>query len=44
MRDARLGYVFLPEQDAVLIHNMEYTQEPKSDEQKAEMRDWVREY
>lgn len=42
VRDARLGHVFLPEQDAVLIHDTEYTQEPKSEEQKEEMRDWVR--
>ena len=35
---ASLGHVLLPEQDAVLIHDMEYTQEPKSEEQKAEMR------
>ena len=40
--EARLGHVFLPEQDAVMIHDTDYTPEPKSEKQKAEMGEWVK--
>lgn len=40
--ESRLGYVFLPSDDAVMIHDTDYTPEPKSEDEKREMRDWVR--
>ena len=40
--DARLGHVFLKERNAVMIHDTDYTTEPKDDDEKAEMRDWVK--
>lgn len=42
VNEARLGYVFLPEQDAVMIHDTDYTPEPKTDAEKTEMDEWVR--
>ena len=42
VEEARLGYVFLREQNAVMIHDTDYTPEPKTDAEKTEMRDWVK--
>ena len=42
VEDARLGYVFLQKQNAVMIHDTDYTPEPKSEKQKAEMDEWVK--
>ena len=42
VQEARLGYVFLQKQSAVMIHDTDYTPEPKTDAEKAEMRDWVK--
>jgi len=39
---ARLGYVLLPAQKAVMIHDTDYTNEPKSEAEKNEMGEWVR--
>ena len=42
VEDARLGYVFLQQQNAVMIHDTDYTPNPKTDSEKAEMHDWVK--
>lgn len=42
VEDARLGHVFLQKQNAVMIHDTDYTSEAKTDAEKAEMRDWVK--
>ena len=34
--------VFLQKQNAVMIHDTDYTPDPKTDAEKAEMRDWVK--
>jgi hypothetical protein len=39
--EARLGYVLLPAQDAVMIHDTDYSQESKSEAEQKEMIDWV---
>ena len=41
VEEARLGYVLLPAQKAVMIHDTDYTQEPKSEAEQKEMKDWV---
>ena len=41
VEEARLGYVLLPAQKAVMIHDTDYTQEPKSEAEQKEMVDWV---
>ena len=33
--EARLGHVFLEKDDAVMIHDTDYTNEPKSEAEKA---------
>ena len=40
--EARLGHVFLEKDDAVMIHDTDYTNEPKSEAEKTEMGEWVR--
>ena len=40
--EARLGHVFLEKDDAVMIHDTDYTNEPKSVAKKNEMGEWVR--
>ena len=42
VREARLGQVFLERDDAVMIHDTDYTNEPKSEAEKTEMGEWVR--
>ena len=42
VQEARLGYVFLQKQNAVMIHDTDYTPNPKTDAEKAEMHDWVK--
>ena len=42
VEDAKLGHVFLQKQNAVMIHDTDYTPDPKTDAEKAEMRDWVK--
>ena len=42
VEDARLGYVFLQKQNAVMIHDTDYTPNPKTDSEKTEMHDWVK--
>ena len=42
VNEARLGYVFLENDDAVMIHDTDYTPEPKSEDEKREMGEWVR--
>ena len=42
VKEARLGNVFLERDDAVMIHDTDYTNEPKSETQKAEMGGWVK--
>ena len=42
VEDARLGYVFLQKQNAVMIHDTDYTNEQKSEAEKNEMGEWVR--
>ena len=42
VEDARLGHVFLQKQNAVMIHDTDYTNEPKSEAEKTEMGEWVR--
>ena len=41
VEEARLGYVLLPAQKAVMIHDTDYTREPKAEAEQKEMRDWV---
>ena len=41
VEEARLGYVLLPAQKAVMIHDTDYTPEPKTDAEQKEMKDWV---
>lgn len=43
VEEARLGYVLLPAQDAVMVHDTDYTAEPKTEEEQNEMREWVQE-
>ena len=40
--EARLGHVFLEKDDAVMIHDTDYTNQPKSEAEKNEMGEWVR--
>ena len=40
--EAGLGYVFLPKEDAVLIHDTDYTPKQKSKAEKTEMGERVR--
>ena len=40
--EAGLGYVFLPKEDAVLIHDTDYTPKHKSDAEKTAMGERVR--
>ena len=42
VEEAMLGHVFLQNQNAVMIHDTDYTSEAKTDAEKAEMRDWVK--
>ena len=42
VKEARLGHVFLERVDAVMIHDTDYTNEPKSEAEKNEMGEWVR--
>ena len=42
VEDAKLGHLFLQKQNAVMIHDTDYTSEAKTDAEKAEMRDWVK--
>ena len=42
VREARLGYVFLADEDAVMIHDTDYTPEPKSEDEKVEMGEWIK--
>ena len=42
VEDAKLGHVFLQKQNAVMIHDTDYTPNPKTDSEKAEMHDWVK--
>ena len=42
VEEAKLGHVFLQNQNAVMIHDTDYTSEAKTDAEKAEMRDWVK--
>ena len=42
VEDARLGHVFLQKQNAVMIHDTDYSPDPKTDAEKAEMHDWVK--
>lgn len=42
VKEARLGHVFLERDDAVMIHDTDYTNEPKSEAEKTEMGEWVR--
>ena len=39
--EARLGHVFLEKDDAVMIHDTDYTPEPKTEAEQKEMKDWV---
>ena len=41
VEEARLGYVLLPAQKAVMIHDTDYTPEPKTEAEQKEMKDWV---
>ena len=41
VEEARLGYVLLPVQKAVMIHDTDYTPEPKTEAEQKEMKDWV---
>ena len=41
VEEARLGYVLLPAQKAVMIHDTDYTPEPKTEAERKEMKDWV---
>ena len=40
--EARLGHVCLEKDDAVMIHDTDYTNQPKSEAEKNEMGEWVR--
>ena len=40
--EAGLGHVFLEKDDAVMIHDTDYTNQPKSEAEKTEMGEWVR--
>ena len=42
VKEARLGHVFLEREDAVMIHDTDYTNEPKGEDEKAEMGECVR--
>ena len=42
VEDAKLGHLFLQKQNAVMIHDTDYTLDPKTEEEKAEMHDWVK--
>ena len=42
VKEARLGHVLLERDDAVMIHDTDYTNEPKSEAEKTEMGEWVR--
>ena len=42
VKEARLGHLFLEREDAVMIHDTDYTNEPKGEDEKTEMGEWVR--
>ena len=42
VKEARLGHVFLEREDAVMIHDTDYTNEPKDEYEKTEMGECVR--
>ena len=42
VKEARLGHLFLEREDAVMIHDTDYTNEPKGEDEKTEMGECVR--